>query len=151
MWVGSRCGFFFRVEKERFYSSFVQWNSELFKYGVSVDNLFYFGCRSTRCWRTLFPKLCKEPEEKKRKNMQPGIVAAGERILSFISSFHCFFRQKKIFFLKKAAINTYIKNKKIKKTWQRIRIPASCCHSWEEGIWMYIRDLKRERNDQLDA
>ena len=112
MWVGSRCGFFFRVEKERFYSSFVQWNSELFKYGVSVDNLFYFGCRSTRCWRTLFPKLCKEPEEKKRKNMQPGIVAAGERILSFISSFHCFFRQKKIFFLKKAAINTYIKNKK---------------------------------------
>ena len=47
--------------------------------------------------------------------MQPGIVAAGERILSFISSFHCFFRQKKIFFLKKAAINTYIKNKKIKK------------------------------------
>ena len=46
--------------------------------------------------------------------MQPGIVAAGERILSFISSFHCFFRQKKIFFLKKAAINTYIKNKKIK-------------------------------------
>jgi hypothetical protein len=48
--------------------------------------------------------------------MQPGIVAAGERILSFISSFHCFFRQKKIFFLKKAAINTYIKNKKIKKT-----------------------------------
>lgn len=63
-----------------------------------------------------FPKLCKEPEEKKRKNMQPGIVAAGERILSFISSFHCFFRQKKIFFLKKAAINTYIKNKKIKNT-----------------------------------
>jgi hypothetical protein len=47
--------------------------------------------------------------------MQPGIVAAGERILSFISSFHCFFRQKKIFFLKKAAINTYIKNKKNKK------------------------------------
>ena len=42
--------------------------------------------------------------------MQPGIVAAGERILSFISSFHCFFRQKKIFFLKKAAINTYMLN-----------------------------------------
>lgn len=47
--------------------------------------------------------------------MQPGIVAAGERILSFISSFHCFFRQKKIFFLKKAAINTYIKKQKNKK------------------------------------
>lgn len=63
-----------------------------------------------------FQNYAGDQKRKKRKNMQPGIVAAGERILSFISSFPCFFRKKKIFFLKKAAINTYIKNKKIKNT-----------------------------------
>lgn len=112
MQAGSRCGFFFHVEKERFYSSFVQTDCELFEYGDPVDNFFYFGCRSTRLQRTFFPKSCRGPMRKKRKNMQPGLTAAEERILSFISSFPCFFRDRKIFFLKKAAINIHIKNKK---------------------------------------
>ena len=55
------------------------------------------------------------PKRKKHKNKQSGLTAAEERILSFISSFPCFFRDRKIFSLKKTAIVTCIKrkNKKI--------------------------------------
>ena len=77
MWLLFHCG------KRDFIQVLCSEMKNFFKYGVSVDNLFYFGCRFNTLLKDTFSKTYRNRE--KRKNIQPGIVAAGGTYSVFLS------------------------------------------------------------------